>query len=467
MKSSLSRTTLMRALLATMFLWTLGCGSGGGGGLFGGDGEGGILGGDGLFGNDADPYDEPQITLISSSMIAPDGTVVVKALVDEEETPLVNWVVRFNMQCSTGSCTTENHIERGEFGESREISFRHTFGPDVTLGNVDIEASYLVKPNDERQARIVHSYNVAREPLKNQPGVVVIASPEDFDELPLDADGRLEGDLLIQGVVGLEDLSGLSSLRHVEGSLIIQSNPDLTSLVGMQNLISVGGRLEISHNWNLSALGSFDRLELIGDALEIRGVQPAREMPNLPVLEQCGSVRLVETSAMETLFGLPALERSRGIDLIDNVALERIDLQSNNLPSLDYFLVENNDALTRLDLPSSLTSIDEVRVERNRALESLQGFSNVSDVELLTIDYNHSVPDLSGFEQITEVELLHIEHNHELTTLDGLKNLSQVEDQVVIKRNHKLPECEADAFAARLGAAEREVERNNNEATCN
>ena len=198
---------------------------------------------------------------------------------------------------------------------------------------------------------------------------------------------------------------------------------------------------------------------MIEDALEIRGVQPAREMPNLPVLEQCGSVRLVETSAMETLFGLPALERSRGIDLIDNIALERIDLQSNNLPSLDYFLVENNDALTRLDLPSSLTSIDEVRVERNRALESLQGFSNVSDVELLTIDYNHSVPDLSGFEQITEVELLHIEHNHELTTLDGLKNLSQVEDQVVIKRNHKLPECEADAFAARLGAAEREVER--------
>jgi hypothetical protein len=360
----------------------------------------------------------------------------------------------------------QNHIERGEFGDTREISFRHTFGPNVTLGKVDIEVSYLVKPNDERQARIQHSYNVARDALKNESGTTVIASPDDLQELPLDGEGRLEGDLLIQGVVGLKDLSGLSSLRHVEGDLLIRSNPDLTSLVGLEGLISVGGSLEVSHNWNLEALGSFDALELVGDALEIRGVQPAREMPNLPALEQCGSVRLVETSAMQTLYGFPALEQSRGFDLIDNVALQRIDLQSNNLSSLDYFLLENNDALTRLALPS-LETIDEVRVERNRALESLQGFSNVTAVELLTIDYNHSVQDLSGLGQITEVELLHIEHNHELSTLDGLDNLMQVDDQLVIKRNHKLPECEADAFAARLGAPEQEIERNNNEATCN
>lgn len=461
---------LLAVILSTALLG-LGCGAGGrdGEGLLGGDG--GVFGDGGLFGDDVEPYDEPQITVISSSTISPDGTVVIKALVDEEETPLVNWVVRFTMQCESGPCPTNNHIERGEFGEGgpREISFRRTFAgsPEVTFGAVDIEVSYLVKPNDERQARIQHSYNIAKDPLRNQPDTVVIDSSDDFEDLPLDADGTLEGDVLIDGVVGLEDLTGLTGVRHITGSLIIRSNPDLTSLDGMQALVSIGGRFEISHNWNLEALGSFDKLESIGEALEIRGVQAAREMPNLPVLERCGSVRLVETSALQTVYGFPALQQTRGFDMIDNVALERISLQSNNLPNIDYFFLERNRALLQLQLPSSLTRIDEIRVERNRALEDLGGFSGITGARLLTVDYNHSIPDLAGLEQIESVDLLHIEHNHELITLDGLDNLQKVEDEVVIKRNHKLPACEADAFASRLGSPTKEIERNNNEATCN
>jgi len=230
--------TMMNAHLFAVILSTallgFGCGAGGrdGEGLLGGDG--GVFGDGGLFGDDTEPYDEPQITVISSSTISPDGTVVIKALVDEEETPLVNWVVRFTMQCETGPCPTNNHIERGEFGEGepREISFRRTFAgtgsPEVTFGAVDIEVSYLVKPNDERQARIQHSYNIAKDPLRNQPDTVVIDSSDDFEDLPLDADGTLEGDVLIwrrwpRGSHGFDR----SAPYHRLANHSLQSGPDL------------------------------------------------------------------------------------------------------------------------------------------------------------------------------------------------------------------------------------------------
>lgn len=82
----------------------------------------------------------------------------------------------------------------------------------------------------------------------------------------------IQGELDIESTIGLNDLSGLDSLKYVAQSLNIWEN-ELTNLDGLFNLDTIGGSLWIKDNYNLTTLHGIDSLAYLGGTLNISGNQ--------------------------------------------------------------------------------------------------------------------------------------------------------------------------------------------------
>lgn len=252
-----------------------------------------------------------------------------------------------------------------------------------------------------------------------------------------------EGDVVLSG---LSDLSGLSSLeetegliishysgsewagfdslRNVVGHLTITNCDSLESLSGFPSLQQVNGSVSVYRNDRLETLGGFPELSIVGRELTVWGNDSLREVDAFGALRQIGNDS-----------GL------WGIFVADNPVLE-----SFRAPAFEQFegsvVFRRNDALTSIDLGTSIESVLTVDFERNGALRGLEALSSLRTIAgSLRLLANDSLRDIDGLRNVRLITgPATISNNPVLENVSGLAAVESVE-RVSVQGNEQLSDC--------------------------
>ena len=260
-----------------------------------------------------------------------------------------------------------------------------------------------------------------------------------------------EGDLTLDGLDDVDDLSALGKMSTVRGTLTIKD----TRLVDLRGL---------------------DALQSVG-AIALTANDELLSMDGLSALTNGGAITIERNPSLTTLRGPDVLTLASTIRIENNPVLNDLealrDLEAVNFGFIGGTIaLENNDALTSLDgLPAAplyeraAFSLD---LRDNDALVDLRGAERITRLSSLTLLRNGALVGLDGLENVTTVRIINVQENARLASLDGLSGLQEVtaDDYVVqFVDNPLLPQCEVEAFAARF---ERTCacEGNDSDATC-
>ena len=236
------------------------------------------------------------------------------------------------------------------------------------------------------------------------------------------------GDLIIQSD-NITSLENLRNLRSIQGHLVIQQADELESLEGLNNLISVEG-IEFFHSDKLSNIDALGNISTI-DFLQVQTMPALTSLDGLGQLDVERSILISNTPQLteiseqitmndgiayniylaynESLLSAPFLDQITETEwmwLKSNPVLT-LDNDFNDLQSVDYFYIEDNDGLTALEL-NNLRFVEEFDVKGNDNLETLiiNGTTlmendprNARDIEILN---NASLTTIEGFNQLSE-----------------------------------------------------------------
>lgn len=296
----------------------------------------------------------------------------------------------------------------------------------------------------------------------------------------------VEGNLTIRANVALEDVEGLKGLLNVTGDLVIKKNGNLKTINGLQNLEEVGRDLAISDNFqgdrrimSFNEKGSsfavarppvmndaaLKYLKKVGGDLMLSDVElettKGKYMPNLEsiggslMLERnafvdstimrklelvLGSLRMIENKVpsgnllhmfgnLKNVCANANLASVCGLEIKDNVGIERIDFFSSLSVLSGSVSVVNNIGLKEVTEFSNLKSVTKWNFENGDIGDLFGGF---------VIASNPSLTSLGGFESLTEVNGdLIISGNEALNRID-LENLSVVTNLTRITANGNL-----------------------------
>lgn len=413
---------------------------------------GGCLGGDGgplrdaVLGEDVPEkrYKSPVVHVASSKWIGPNGELDIFGVALRREGPLVRWEVAFEATCGEERCEEHDAHYEDEFSDTDEgiIELEHVISPEVTEMEVDVSVYYVATNTENPVQRSGHGLRFTPHNRIND-WQTIIEKPEDLENLPISEDGVFDGDLLIVGVHGLEDLSALSALREVHGRLQIQSNPDLVSLRGLEQLERVEGALSVGDNWVLEEheipnLREAVRVTFIG--INGYGKETLRPVPSL---QKADFLDFSGVVGNKTYAGFDALESLETLTIMRSATLEQLIINGNaNLTHLEFLAIQENHAIDKLTLGSQLRSIDSLDVRSNFAKPPLQGLSTVEWMQNMTIENNHGLETLEGLSRVRQLEHLNVRNNEDLVSLRGLHNLEIVSSHFEFVGNDNLPHCE-------------------------
>jgi hypothetical protein len=227
----------------------------------------------------------------------------------------------------------------------------------------------------------------------------------------------VDGDVVIaHGVQSLMPLRGLGDDAHlveVLGDLVIRNTQDLETLFGLGGLTKIGGQLKIEDNASLSTLEGLAHTLLLGDDLSV-----------------------ARNPQLSSLQGLPD------------------DIQMTGIGA-DVYIRHNNGLISLVGLHGLITVPGDFKIENNASLPNLDGLQNLQRVgsELVgqfKIAGNGSMSRTWGASSLVEAHDLRIENNDALVELDGFNALSVVHDEVRIRDNRNLPQCEVDVLLASI-----------------
>jgi len=192
-----------------------------------------------------------------------------------------------------------------------------------------------------------------------------------------------------------------------------------------------------------AALGSQREVDAMAACREIEGSlrlsgDDIADLRGLSALQRVGgTVEVAGNAALESLEGLASLREARSLRVTRNFAL-----RSMALPILDgvaNLQVTRNPLLTTTGerpYPEGVTAF--IVVERNALLTSLTALG--------------ATASLRGN--------IRIERNGSLATLEDLASLTSVGDRLVVIRNARLPQADAELWAAGVAALRRKVDGN-------
>ena len=95
----------------------------------------------------------------------------------------------------------------------------------------------------------------------------------------------LGGNLVIEDLDNLNDVSGFAALETVGGNVLIAGNSALTTITGLQSIQKVLGILQISSNEKLTSLNTFNVLDSIGRDLFISNNDRLGSIPDFLLLQ--------------------------------------------------------------------------------------------------------------------------------------------------------------------------------------
>ena len=251
----------------------------------------------------------------------------------------------------------------------------------------------------------------------------------------------------------LKSCMGLGKLKSIGGGLVLQKNASLKNLLGLHGLTSVGGGLTIDDNDDLQNIDALSSLVSLGDTMYIDSNAELKNLDGLSGLSNNngksifvryndelvhidglanfkGTVNVVELSHNKDLNDIKGLAgiiaMSTGLIVKGSDALENL-AGLDNLQSLGYLTVEDNQVLTALTGLSGLKNVGNLYIRKNTLLKNVNALASLAgSIELLTLMENTSLDDLSGFAGVTSASSIRVTDCPNLVDLHGLHNLEMV-----------------------------------------
>jgi len=216
---------------------------------------------------------------------------------------------------------------------------------------------------------------------------------------------------------GITNVNGLSELTTVGSDFYIASTA-VSNVNPLSNLVSVGKSLAITNNNALANVDGLSNLTFIGEHLSFHD-----------------DISLTNVNGLSKLTSIGG-----GVTLSGNRMLTNIDLFSG-FTTLDFLIIDHNNALANLNGFSNLTSIaGMLQIESNPALVDLSGLSKLKSVSRqMEISFNTNLTNVDGLSALTSVgKGLAIEFNSRLTNVDGFSHLTSLHDSLKITSNQSL-----------------------------
>ncbi len=269
-------------------------------------------------------------------------------------------------------------------GRDAEADVPEMMEPDTTEPEADVGP--IEDAQEDAEADVPEMMDVVLPPDTTEPdadvGPIEDAPDEDMDESPVECDGVIDGDVLLEGD---SDLSELRGVRVVFGDLTVFAT-QVRDLRHLECLEDVSGNLRIIGNAQLRSLDGLDALRSVGGDLEVGGYLQERlldyiEPAYIPPLFLCGAVD-PGNDALTSVAALRGLETVGGsLTFQDNVSLVSLDgFESLSSVGGDLRLVHTAVEVVEEGTFPSLVSVGGVLLLGNTALRRVDGLGRVSEV---------------------------------------------------------------------------------------
>ncbi len=253
----------------------------------------------------------------------------------------------------------------------------------------------------------------------------------------------ISGDLVFEGVSGLQNLEGLNQLTQIGGSLIFESS-SMSSIEALANLEHIGDNLFVVRMASLENLKGLEKIDSIFGSLALGSNPSFQSLSNLSGLDNLkfvgGNLSLTKNMKLQDISALSNLEYVGGIFGISENDMSSLEALSN-LKHLGSFVLTLNESLTNLKgLENVNSDLEFLRILNNQRLESLEGLEKIgSIINDLEIELNSQLKTLTNFPNMTSVgRNFIIERNRSLENIDGFNNITSIGNELDLYDNQSL-----------------------------
>ncbi len=246
----------------------------------------------------------------------------------------------------------------------------------------------------------------------------------------------VNGNLTIQGRE-INNLNGLSCLKHVKGHLYIRNTYQLADLSGLDNIVEIDSSLHIDRNYALNSIASFNNLQGIGTSIYISQNQRLETVDfSNPDFVFQGTIQLQDLDVLRNASFAGKLDSS----IVSLSSLSKLRSLRNlcDASHLNSLVISNLSAIKYIDIAPSINSIEYLNISRIPSIINLNGLANIVNIERLGINHNPMLKSLDGLANLSSIkELLVIQGNPLLTDYCELATVvsSMNESRVIIKGN--------------------------------
>ena len=153
-------------------------------------------------------------------------------------------------------------------------------------------------------------------------GTLKIRSLQDLEDPTIKGYKTINGNLIINYLDEVEDLTALENLEIINGGICIRYNDHLKSLKGLENITELDF-LRIEYNPELLSLSGFENLTSIANALIINQNRKLKTLNALSSLTNIGTkFYLTKNDVLTSLNGLENLDTIHQITVLGNINLK-------------------------------------------------------------------------------------------------------------------------------------------------
>ena len=213
---------------------------------------------------------------------------------------------------------------------------------------VDFSAGAVVYTVTAEDGTTTTNYNVTINELPFDPvwhGDYTITNQSHIDALLNKT--TIDGSLTVNSIF-LTDLTGLESLTTINGSLIINNTMNLENLKGLGSLNYIGGQLYINNNSDLSLIERLEFVTYIGTHIQIYNNPVLDALTALDnVTSISGGIAVTDNPSLQSLGFMSKITTCKSVYINRNHGMGNIGLQLLKTVNGDFRII-NNDNINRI-----------------------------------------------------------------------------------------------------------------------
>jgi len=210
-------------------------------------------------------------------------------------------------------------------------------------------------------------------------GIVTLKTQAQVDQFIIDYPNCTELDRLdITLGTDIVNVNALNKLERINGQLNITHNPLLNNLSGLSNIKHVAGNFWIADNSALTSINTFNNLEFAGH-LYIGFHGQLVNIEGFNALTNCGGITLEENTSLTTINNFNALASTGSLNVNKNPVLTNLN-GFNVLTSVSNSLyIAENGEITNLDGFNNISQFGgAINIQTNIKLTSISGIQNIN-----------------------------------------------------------------------------------------